>query len=169
MALYSRSICLQTQYIYISSMGSVDSTGLNLLTPRVSITCLVFREQKFVSTRIRLRWIEIENPIGNCGPEQTFKLCSVHVRILLLKPVILRYITTSTVLSLVHYMTIWLGQHQPPPNLLPTCCRSPAPCWAHLDGCIPQHQHFINITCIPQHCFHISHCLPVCSAKHMHT
>ena len=91
----------------------------------------------------------------------------------------LRYITTSIVLSFVHYMTIWLGQHQPPPtsykadaaraHYLPTCCRSPAPCSAHLARCIPQHQHSINITGIPQHCFHISHCLPVCSAKHMHT
>ena len=79
----------------------------------------------------------------------------------------------------MHYMTIWLGQHQPPPtsykadaaraHYLPTCCRSPAPCSAHLARCIPQHQHSINITGIPQHCFHISHCLPVCSAKHMHT
>ena len=99
-------------------MGSVESTGLTLLIPRVSKTSLVFREHKFVSTCIRLTWIEIENPLGDCGLEQTFKLCSVHVRILLLRPAILRYITTSLVLSFVHYMTIWPGQHQPPPNLL---------------------------------------------------
>ena len=163
-------ICI---YKYISSMGSVESTGLTLLIPRVSKTSLVFREHKFVSTCIRLTWIEIENPLGDCGLEQTFRLCSVHVWTLLLKPVFLRYITTSIVLSFVHYMTIWLGQHQPPPtsykadaaraHYLPTCCRSPAPCSAHLARCIPQHQHSINITCIPQHCFHTFHCLPVCT------
>ena len=45
-------------YIYISSMGSVESSCLTLLIPRVSKTSLVFREQKVVSTCIRLTWID---------------------------------------------------------------------------------------------------------------